>query len=340
MKDYLIMYKENGREQWDRIENAANEAEAVKILHECEPVLPLGALEILSVVECGANQEPEKTAEDWNQESARVEAATLAALGAVVATEDEKPLTGNAFLNGSDAPEAQPEPEEATEDAAPVYLEERWPESNRIPGIWYRLTWTKPGENYWHYTHANTMEEVRYHAHQINHNCGHITQAIRHDENTGKTIEFVPETSQEKTDRENRATCKSIARAVELYAYGNAWKCPHCGEINPLDDIYEEDRENEYMCPDCGEVIDRDELENLTLYDYFSDCLDVEYRCGSDREYRSACIMIACGGPNIYIDTATKNVELYWWTDRATYPLSYDAAEAVDDWAREYWECV
>jgi hypothetical protein len=50
--------------------------------------------------------------------------------------------------------------------------------------------------------------------------------------------------------------------------------------------------------------------------------------------------MIACGGPNIYIDTAEKAVLLYWWTDRARYYLSSDVVDQVDDWAREYWDCI
>jgi hypothetical protein len=33
-------------------------------------------------------------------------------------------------------------------------------------------------------------------------------------------------------------------------------------------------------------------------------------------------------------------VELYWWTDRASYPISYDAVDAVDEWAAEYWEVI
>ena len=82
------------------------------------------------------------------------------------------------------------------------------------------------------------------------------------------------------------------------------------------------------------------EPEQMTLYDYFEDCLDIEYRCDGRREYRSVRVMVTCGGPNIYIDTATKQVELYWWTDRASYPLAYDAVDAVDAWACEYWEVI
>jgi hypothetical protein len=76
------------------------------------------------------------------------------------------------------------------------------------------------------------------------------------------------------------------------------------------------------------------------LYDWAEDILDIEYRCGSDKELRSVQIMVTCGGPNIYVDTASKSVELYWWGDRASYPISYDAAAELDAWAEEYWRCL
>jgi hypothetical protein len=46
---------------------------------------------------------------------------------------------------------------------------------------------------------------------------------------------------------------------------------------------------------------------------------------------------VAYGGPTIYIDTDSGDVELYWWNERARYPLSSSARDAVDEWAEEYW---
>lgn len=145
-------------------------------------------------------------------------------------------------------------------------------------------------------------------------------------------------TGQAKTDRENREHCKRIAEDLEDYASGNVYRCPDCGEILTLPD----DVGDKYRCPDCGTVNDVDDLEQQSLYDYFEDCLDIEFRVsGRDRDaLRSVQIMVAYGGPNIYIDTATKQVELYWWTDRASYPISYDACNEVDAWASEYWGCM
>ena len=151
--------------------------------------------------------------------------------------------------------------------------------------------------------------------------------------------------TQEQTNEENRNHCKYIAEQVELYASGDAYRCPHCGEVFDHDGIAESERENAasivcYTCPHCKEEIEESDLDPVSLYDFFGDCYDIEFRCDSQKEYRSVCIMVAFGGPNIYIDTASKQVELYWWSDRASYLLSYDAVVAVDDWAEEYWNCL
>lgn len=144
------------------------------------------------------------------------------------------------------------------------------------------------------------------------------------------------ETSQQKQDRENRNHCKSIALDLEDYANGLVYKCPDCGEIITVSEEWSGEK---YKCPDCGTVHDGDDLEQQTLWNYFDDVLDIEYRIGSDRQLRSVQIMVTCGGPNIYIDTASKQVELYWWGDRASYPIDYDTCNEIDSIFEEYYNC-
>ena len=139
---------------------------------------------------------------------------------------------------------------------------------------------------------------------------------------------------------ENRNTCKRIAEELELYTDGNGYKCPNCGEVHSYDEYAETEHQNAdgetiYTCPNCSGDIEESELEATSIYDYFkSELFDIEYRINGSREYRSVCVMIACGGPNIYIDTAAKAVILRWWGENAEYPLSYKAVEAID----QYWE--
>ena len=132
---------------------------------------------------------------------------------------------------------------------------------------------------------------------------------------------------------ENRQHCKHIAKEIEAYADGNIYRCPECGEeIRMPDDVGDK-----FKCPHCDEVNDVDDFEQLSVWDFMTNILDIDFVVSRDREYRSCKILVAWGGPNIYIDTAAAMVKLYWWTEYAEYPLSYSARDAIDEWAEEYW---
>lgn len=147
--------------------------------------------------------------------------------------------------------------------------------------------------------------------------------------------------TQEQTDRENREHCRRIAEEIELIAAGNAVRCPVCGEFVELD----EGRENDdggtlHTCPECGAEYAEDDAEPASLYDYFADALDIEYTVGSrEHDFRGVRIMVACGGPNIYVDSMARAVKLYWWTDRAEYPLLSEAVEALEEFGEELYSC-
>lgn len=163
-----------------------------------------------------------------------------------------------------------------------------------------------------------------------------IADAMRNAErpaeaNESETAEE-PETAKEKADRENREHCKRIAEELEEYAEGRIYRCPNCGECVT---------DNTLFC-DCGEQMDliEGDWEQLSVLDFIQDAYDIEYRVGSGREYRSVKIMVACGGPNIYIDTARRLVTLHWWADYAEYPISSTACDALDEYMEEYWGCM
>lgn len=84
---------------------------------------------------------------------------------------------------------------------------------------------------------------------------------------------------------------------------------------------------------------DADETEPLSAYDWLSDVLDIKYRIGSDGSYRSALVMVSCGGPNAYIDTSSNDVVVYWGSDNAHWgvPASFCAGldEAIEE-MRDY----
>lgn len=101
-----------------------------------------------------------------------------------------------------------------------------------------------------------------------------------------------------------------------------------------------EERTFEQECNEHLENIAADiktAYEEGTLVEYFEDCLDIEYRCDASKRYRSVEICIACGGPSIYLDTAEKELRLYWGLTECHYDLPYEVCEEIDSLFEEYF---
>lgn len=87
-----------------------------------------------------------------------------------------------------------------------------------------------------------------------------------------------------------------------------------------------------------GNVNEEDECQSL--YDYFDDVYDIEYRIDGEGNYKSVSLMIACGGPNIYVDTNDSYVKLYWGSTYVEAPISYDISEEIDNIFEENYRCM
>lgn len=81
------------------------------------------------------------------------------------------------------------------------------------------------------------------------------------------------------------------------------------------------------------------EWREATALDYLDDVLDTEYRVGSDGVYRSAKILIGFGGPNVWIDTGTGQLEVTWWSAPEFRELPDSFIEGLDEVLEELWNC-
>ena len=127
--------------------------------------------------------------------------------------------------------------------------------------------------------------------------------------------------TQEETDARNLELCKGIAETLDLIA---------CG------DLYRDDDGEEYDASDLDEI--PDDWEQVTISDYFSSTYEIRYLVSDDLEYVAVKLMVAGGGPAIWVDTETCSVRLYWWGDRASYPLTSAAVSEIDAFASELLE--
>ena len=80
-----------------------------------------------------------------------------------------------------------------------------------------------------------------------------------------------------------------------------------------------------------------DDGEELTAFDYLEGALDIEYIVNSKGDYLGARVLVAFGGPNIWVNTRTKTVEGHWWGDSAS--ASFKDNLGLDDALSELWAC-
>lgn len=89
---------------------------------------------------------------------------------------------------------------------------------------------------------------------------------------------------------------------------------------------------------ECPEEYGGDPSEIISAFDYLEGVLDIEYTVNGAGEYLGARVLVAFGGPNIWINTRTQEVEGHWWGDSARARYTGDAM-GLDDALRELWEC-
>jgi len=89
---------------------------------------------------------------------------------------------------------------------------------------------------------------------------------------------------------------------------------------------------------ETGEYEPIDEDMGCCGFDYLSDALDFEWILNSDRTLKGARILVAFGGPNIWINTVTEQVEGYWWSDTVILDYNRDALD-LDDAIETIYNC-
>jgi hypothetical protein len=73
-------------------------------------------------------------------------------------------------------------------------------------------------------------------------------------------------------------------------------------------------------------------------YDYLRNVLDIRFVVNSDRSYRDAEICIGLGGPNVWIHTADRTLNVWWAFESARRELPASYVDALNDAAAELWE--
>lgn len=98
----------------------------------------------------------------------------------------------------------------------------------------------------------------------------------------------------------------------------------------------------EYIAEDVTKMVNDPETwmkENYVDEDYcyhisawMDDAMDIEMFIGFNGTYRGARIMVAYGGPNIYVNTRTGTVDGYWGSEQASVEIPSEVCEALDEY--------
>jgi hypothetical protein len=82
---------------------------------------------------------------------------------------------------------------------------------------------------------------------------------------------------------------------------------------------------------------DIDNEGEFSAFDYLQNALDIEYIVNGKGEYLGARVLVAFGGPNIWVNTRTQTIEGAWWSDKAS--ASFVDNLGLDDALSELWAC-
>ena len=94
------------------------------------------------------------------------------------------------------------------------------------------------------------------------------------------------------------------------------------------------------MCKDIADSItnpvdNSEHGEEASVASWMQDVYDIRYIVDREKRYYSAELLVAGGGPTIWVNLNTKEVEGYWGGDRVTEPFIDNLG--LDDYCEEMY---
>ena len=77
------------------------------------------------------------------------------------------------------------------------------------------------------------------------------------------------------------------------------------------------------------------EIRNQSVSEWIEGVYDIEWITHQDKTYKAARLLVAGGGPNIWVNLQDMNVEGYWGSDRVIEPFIDEIG--LDDYLEEIY---
>ena len=101
------------------------------------------------------------------------------------------------------------------------------------------------------------------------------------------------------------------------------------------------------MCKNVAEEITEGKSTRLSDYDskcevileadhFMKGVYSIEWICNQDKSYKAARLMVAGGGPNIWVNLQTNTVDGYWASDKCSWGFVDNIG--LDDHMREIYD--
>ena len=100
------------------------------------------------------------------------------------------------------------------------------------------------------------------------------------------------------------------------------------------------------MCKDIADGISSPEMitdeetgekREQSAGDWMEDVYDIRYIVDREKRYLGAELMVAGGGPNIWVNLQTNTVDGYWGCDKVTWGFVDNIG--LDDYLEEIYDC-
>ena len=91
------------------------------------------------------------------------------------------------------------------------------------------------------------------------------------------------------------------------------------------------------MCMDIAEEISDENNTMKQLEAFMEGVYDIEWITFNDHKYKAARLMVAGGGPNIWVNLQTGTVDGYWWGDTCKVPFEDNLG--LDEYLEELHAC-
>tara|TARA_R100000005_G_C4944873_1_gene167839 strand:- start:219 stop:539 length:321 start_codon:yes stop_codon:yes gene_type:complete len=88
------------------------------------------------------------------------------------------------------------------------------------------------------------------------------------------------------------------------------------------------------MCKNIAEDITAGKED---VHEWMSDVYEIEWITHQDHSYKAARLMVAGGGPSVWVNLLGNTVDGYWWGDHCKVPFSDNLG--LDDYLEELHAC-